>query len=621
MRRPIEVSVVLPTRVRDRVALAADPGTGVELLTLLAADRSPAVRRIVAGRAVPELLDLPAADRDLRTRQADEGAGTPEKIADGSGATVVTGWKVVHTGAMASLPPQPLVFAHLGAPNAVLYRAILAVFAQAKERFIVHLRPEDVAVELRRDDDEQLGQALEQLTEWGNLRADVDTGRVSSVEDFHRKRLLFQLTAAGQAAEQSIAFYEEAIGRRGQLQSVALGDIADQLSALVVLARREDPDPAAVHLILISLAERFGSLADNAQAFMSSLRRAIDFSDGDVDGFVAYKERLIDYIDRFIAELANSGARIARLLLELEELGHGRLLETAARREAADAVPDGGPSDGHDTRAAPGTGPDGGRGGGQGGEPDGEYRRALAGWENRWRGLRDWFVSRDAGHPSQARLLRQSAVTAIKQLIDTVGLLNERRAGRSDRSADFRTLARWFADAPDEAAMHRLWRAAFGLTPARHLTTAPADVPATTPWAKAPPIRISPQLRRTGSYERRGRLNKVADRSSARLLLMEQVEREAAQTAAARERLRTGGPVPLSRLDVLDPSAFRLFLGLLGDALAARGPEDTEVKTTTGDGSMEVRLTLVPDGGMVAIETEDGVLTGPEHVIEITVLA
>ncbi|GAA0922634.1 TIGR02677 family protein [Nonomuraea longicatena] len=570
---------------------------------------------------------------------------------------------------MASLPPQPQVFAHLGAPNAALYRAIMAVFARAKERFIVHLRPEDVAAELRRDDDEQLGQALDQLTEWGNLRADVDTGRVSSVEDFHRKRLLFQLTPAGQAAEQSIAFYEEAIGRRGQLQAVALGDIADQLSALVVLARREDPDPAAVHLILIALAERFGSLADNAQAFMSSLRRAIDFSDGDVDGFVAYKERLIDYIDRFIAELANSGARIARLLLELEELGHGRLLETAARREAADAVPDGGPSDDHggDERAGRGgeaggefreapAGRDGEADGehrkvpvGRDGEAGGEYRKALAGWENRWRGLRDWFVSRDAGHPSQARLLRQSAVTAIKQLIDTVGLLNERRAGRSDRSADFRTLARWFADAPDEAAMHRLWRAAFGLTPARHLTGtsaadgagtstgasvdgradaqtdgsagAPADVPATTPWAKAPPVRISPQLRRTGSYERRGRLNKVADRSTARRLLMEQVEREAAQTAAARERLRTGGPVPLSRLDVLDPTAFRLFLGLLGDAMAARRPEDTEVKTTTGDGSMEVRLTLVPDGGTVEIETEDGVLTGPEHVIEITVLA
>ncbi|MFD1536585.1 TIGR02677 family protein [Nonomuraea guangzhouensis] len=500
---------------------------------------------------------------------------------------------------MSSPTQEPQPFAHLSAPNAALYREVLRTFVSAKERFIVHLRPEDVAVELRRDSDEQLAGALDKLVEWGNLRADADTGRVTTVEEFHRKRLLFQLTQAGQAAEQAIAFYEEAIGRRGSLQSVALADIAEQLQSLALLAGEDEPDPARVHLLLLSLAERFSSLADNAQAFMASLRRAIDFSDGDVDGFVAYKERLIDYINRFIADLANSGARIAALLVELEGSDHERLLVLAAQREAADAVPDGADQ-------------------GQAQE------KALGSWRNRWRGLTDWFVSQDAGHPSQARLLRQAAVTAIKQLIDTVGLLNERRAGRSDRTADFRTLARWFAEAPDEASMHRLWRAAFGLTSARHLSVTAStleewqDVPAATPWAQAPPIRISPQLRRTGSYERRGKPNKVTDRTRARRLLLEQAEREAAETAAARARLRTDGPVLLSELEVLDPRAFRLFLGLLGDALAARHPDDAEVKTVTSDGSLEVRLALVPGGDLVEIRTDDGVLTGPEHIIEIT---
>ena len=460
------------------------------------------------------------------------------------------------------------------------YRRLLRIFARAKERFIVHLRPEDIAAELRADADDQLTEALDQLVKWGNLRADVDTSRVTTVEDFHRKRSLYQLTTEGQAAEQAIAFYEEAIGRRGQLQSVALADIAGQLQALLALARESDPDPAKVHLLLLSVAERFSSLADNAQAFMSALRRAIDFSDGDVDGFIAYKERLIDYINRFIADLANSGAQIAVLLTDLEAAGHERLLAVAARREAADAVPEGADAAASLARAE---------------------EQALDAWRNRWRGLDDWFTSRDAGHPSQARLLRQAAVTAIKQLIDAVGLLNERRSGRSDRSADFAALARWFAEAPDDAAAHRLWRAAFGLSPARHLSVTgdTADewenVPAGTPWGEAPPIRISPQLRKTGSYERRGKPSQVKDRSAARELLRRQAEQEAAQTAEARRRLRTSGPTLLSDLDVLDPRAFRLFLSLLGDALATRAPGDTEVKTVTNDGSLEVRLRLVPE--------------------------
>src|SRR6266700_3319742 len=486
------------------------------------------------------------------------------------------------------VPAAAQPFTHLGVPHAEHYRRLLRVFARAKQRFIVHLRPEDVAAELRVDADDQLTEALEQLVKWGNLRADVDTSRVTTVEDFHRKRSLYQLTAEGHAAEQAIAFYEEAIGRRGQLQSVALTDIADQLQALLALAKEGDPAPAKVHLLLLSVAERFSSLADNAQAFMSALRRSIDFSDGNVDGFIAYKERLIDYINRFIADLANSGAQIAVLLADLEAAGHERLLAVAARREAADAVPEGADAAVSLARAE---------------------QQALDGWRNRWRGLDDWFTSRDTGHPSQARMLRQAAVTAIKQLIDAVGLLNERRSGRSDRSADFRALARWFAEAPDDDAAHRLWRAAFGLCPARHLSVTAetaetwADLPPGTAWHDAPAIRISPQLRKTGSYERRGKPNQVRDRSAERELLRRQAEREAAETTAARQRVRTSGPTLLSDLDVLNTRAFQLFLALLGDALAVRKPGEAEVKTVTSDGTLEVRLSMVPDGGTATPQT------------------
>ncbi len=508
---------------------------------------------------------------------------------------------------------QPTVqpFAHLSAPNAELYRDVLVTFARARDRFIVHMRPEDVAAELGRPSTpETVSAALEQLVGWGNLRSDPDTGRVTTVADFHRARYLYQLTVAGQAAEEALAVYDAALGRRGALQSVALEDIANQLRALVALARAEvaDSDPAKVHLLLLGLVERFSGLADNAQAFMASLRRVIDFSDGDVEAFVAYKQRLIDYINRFIADLANRGAEIAALLEGLTPDEVERLLRLAVEREARDAMPD-----------LPDTADQGWA----------AYEAALSDtltmWHNRWRGLREWFVSTDPRHPSQARLLRSAAVTAITQLIDTVATLNERRSGRSDRSADFRALAQWFAEAPDDAAAHRLWRAAFGLTPARHLTVTVETVqqwqqvepPPSTPWAEAPGVEISPQLRRTGTYERRGQPARVADRDEARRMLEEHATREQREVTAARARLSTGGPVLLSQVDVLDTRVFRLFLGLLGDALSARQPGATEVETTTSDGTLLIRLTSVADAPVVEIPTEDGVLRGPEHVIEI----
>lgn len=505
-----------------------------------------------------------------------------------------------------ALPTAPTPFAHLQAKHAELYRAIMATFVRAKERFTVHLRPEDVLADLGEATDlDAVTSALVQLAEWGNLRSDPDTGRVTTVEDFHRARYLYQLSQAGQAAEQAIAVYEEAVGARGALQSVALADIASQLRALLALAREaeavgEVTDDARVHLLLLTIADRFACLADNAQAFMASLRRTIDFADTDVDAFVAYKERLIAYIERFIADLANSGAEIASLAVEIERAGVARLLLAAARREASDAAPSGDASD--DAVAA-----------------------ALGHWSNRWNGLCSWFLSPDAHRPSQAKLLRAAAISAITQLLGAVAVINERRSGRSDRSADFRTLARWFARAPDDAAAHRLWRAAFGLCPARHLTVTSAtreswesDPPTpNTAWAEAQPLRISPQLRRSGSYERRGQLHRLIDRSGARALLAERAREEAEQAAIARSVLATGGEIRLSDLKPLDQRVFRMFLALLGDALATRVPGASEVATSSGDGTMWIKLTALPDAPPVEIETLDGVLTGPEHLIEI----
>ena len=501
-------------------------------------------------------------------------------------------------------------FAHLTVPNAELYRRVMGVFVQAKRRFAVHLRPEDVeealsveagaAVELQAVSD-----ALKRLEEFGNLRSDPDTSRVTTVEDFHRARFLYQLTLRGEAVEEALEAYDRALGRRGALQAVALADIAEQLRALLELAGQPAADPAKVHLLLRGLVDRFTDLAGNAQAFMASLQRSIDLHDADPDAFRAYKDRLIDYLERFIADLVTTGAEIAGLVGSVERAGVERLLDEAAWREAADAAPGADAAAGDDPRQV-------------------EYERGRVLWRVRWRGFRSWFVS-EPRHPSQAKLLRSQARAAIPQLLQVVAALNERRAGRSDRSADFRTLATWFAEAPDEGAMHRLWRAAFGLAPARHLTVdadtvasrAEHPVPASTSWTDAPTLSISPRLRRTGSYERRGKPNRVLDRSAERARLAELAARQAAETAAARAALVTSRPTRLGDVGTLDPAAFALFLALLGDALTARVPGRRSVTTTTSDGTMLVRLTALDGGRVAEVRTPAGVFRGPDHLIEI----
>jgi uncharacterized protein (TIGR02677 family) len=301
---------------------------------------------------------------------------------------------------------------------------------------------------------------------------------------------------------------------------------------------------------------------------------------------MSFKTRLIDYLQRFIGDLVTRSSQIAELLIHLRPLERA-LLQIAAERDARNAAPG---DVAMDTEAVD---------------------TRLIAWNERWAGLMRWFVS-DGRDRAQAELLRASALSAIPRLLQAVSLLHERRAGRSDRAADFRRLALWFAVAGGDANSHRLWRAAFALSPARHLALAVADekVSANTPWRDSPGIAVLPKLREQGVLPTRGAPPRILDRSAERSLLAARVAKEAAQTEAARQRLA-------SELGRLDSSSFRLFLTLRGEALASQTDPDKPVERLSGDGTLIVRLVPLAARTEAEIATDLGTFRGRDHLLLI----
>jgi uncharacterized protein (TIGR02677 family) len=197
----------------------------------------------------------------------------------------------------------------------------------------------------------------------------------------------------------------------------------------------------------------------SAQTTMGS-RRLQNVRAKYVDAVLNYKQRLIEYIRQFVGDLVSRSGAISEDINDLQ-LRIDAMLQSVARRQARNAPP---------------------------GEEQAAYEAELKMWDERWQGLRMWFVGGPNGERSQSEQLRSRARAAIPQLLAAIIAINERRSGRSDRSADFKSLAHWFLDCDGDEDAHRLARAAFALNPARHYaenTAAAAAVHCVAPQVEA----------------------------------------------------------------------------------------------------------------------------------------
>ena len=338
-----------------------------------------------------------------------------------------------------------------------------------------------------------------------------------------------------------------------------------------------------------------------AQRFMQFLQSTIELHDLTLEDFIDYKDRLIDYLQRFVNDLITSASEIEQIVTALEAGGVRDRFAGIARRARADALD---PNDPEMLAA--------------------ERQRR----EDRWDGLRLWFLG-DAGGRSQAETLRARAREAIPALLIALQSFHDRRESGSDRQRDWRQLARWFAEAPDDSAAHRLWRVAFAMTPARHLRIneetlerrEQAGESVRTSWLEAEPMWLEPRLRKSGRTGPTGRVPEMVDLSRERELLRRMSAEENAQIARAHRLLARGEPMWLSDFAELESAAFDLLLDLLGRAMTAaagRSPDEFPVVATSTDGSLCIELASPADPQRtVRICTSAGTLRGPDHRVTI----
>jgi uncharacterized protein (TIGR02677 family) len=473
------------------------------------------------------------------------------------------------------------LFRYLTADESTDYLAVMDLFAGT---LLTDLSATEVVAQLA-----DRGRVLErdvaearcrQLVAWGNLVPSIRDARVSSVAEYIRSRSRYQVSKLGGRVHRDAIEILQATDGAREVARELLGQIVQSLDRITAQLERADVDADALAGEVTTVFGNQRVFTDSVRDFYAYLAGILTRYDLGGEEYAQFKELLLVYVDLITADVNRHAPAVS-----------GRVRQVISRLDVLLAI----------LASLPGLV-----------LPDGTpIERARGRTRADWSELASWY---DAEHGrSGPEQLRAAAAQALSQLITNAKRLLDSSGTGFSRRADFLRLARWFHATADDDA-HRLYAAAFGAYPARHLLFGPDEpdprIGPTASWWNADPVQVPVSLRERGDRALRGRTSRVPDPAADRRRLIAEARREAEQRRAAASELAITGALHGA---TLSPAARDLLLDLLGDLLT-RGDAETV------DHDLGLRLIATP-GPDTVISSADGTTTVHGHRLVIEGIA
>lgn len=494
------------------------------------------------------------------------------------------------------LKPIPEI-TYLNTENTWRYRAILRFFYRQHERLRHYLFPEEVYSYLKQFEafqtytEDMLEQDLQRLVAWGNLIPRQETGRVSSIEEFKRKKFRYQCSPYTVEIERMVHQLEqlgESFG--GSLERTLFDRLLQLLGELTTrdispfraeneqLYRVEMMPLEEVNLLWEDLFDQFRKLTENAADYLAYLKSEKIEDLMQTEDFLLYKEALMAYLRNFMAALQKSSLRIESILLHVDDQWLERTVERVADYQMS--IPR------LDEKI--------------------DKEEIITRLKEQWNSLRYWFLGVN-GNDSELLYMQNETNETIRKMTRFAQRLGERYQNMRSRRKDYLHLAGWFLNLSMEEA-HKLSACVFGVFHTRHLYTDPGrteDIDADL-WHEPPAVlTIKP---RTRHYRERTKPSAIEDRSAAKQqmlqqhLLMREAERKLIEQITRNDRIR------LSELPAVDPYVRKTLLQWM---TRASGQEDGTAKTESG---RKFKLILLDDE-MIELASSDGIMRMPNYLI------
>ncbi|WP_214317375.1 TIGR02677 family protein [Nonomuraea sediminis] len=424
-----------------------------------------------------------------------------------------------------------------------------------------------------------------QLEKWGNLVRSVRDARVATVAEWVRSRSRYQVSKLGGRVHRQVEEILRATDGAREVARELLGGTVEILDRIIGRLESGDPidaDAMAADVTTVFNNQRF--FTDSVRDFYAYLHQVLSRYDLVGAEYGEFKSLLLDYVDLITADVSRHAPavadRVARIIPRLD-----RILQAFTQLPALTS------QDGSPAERSPG--------------------RTHAEWEE----LAAWYGARDGrSGPVQ---LRAAAEQALGQLIANAKRMLAASSTGVSRRADLLRLARWFAEADTKAA-HRIFAAAFGAYPARHLLMGPdepdAHVTAATSWWEAAPVHVPVSLRERGDRAARGRTSRVPDPGLEHELMRRQAEQAHARSLTAATELIAVGDL---RHAHISPAARNLLLDQLAQ-LFATGYDGTTPRSAQNS-DLGFALHACPSSGsLTVIHSEDGDLTVHDVMLKVT---
>ncbi|MEK4252035.1 TIGR02677 family protein [Paenibacillus sp. FSL W7-1287] len=459
------------------------------------------------------------------------------------------------------------------------YRAILRYFYIQHERLREFLMPEEVYIHLKvspyfeKYEMEELHSDLASLVKWRNLRAQQESGKVKTIDEFKKKRFRYQITPYTVEFERMLIQFEHQSEQFGG--SLEKSHFERMYRTLQSIKHSSDKSAESCAQLWDDLLTYFKKITQNTSDYFAYLRSEDASEQMKSEAFFLYKDQFTRYLRDFIINLQRTAASIQDIMLSLHREEMREFLRKVSRHEESVFRF----------------------------ERLGEQVDHVGELEATWFNVKAWFIGDEMGESQYENVLEQTN-EAIRRMTRIIQRLGERSMLHRSRKDDYLHLARWFSNLPSIEEAHKLSAIVFGLSHTKHLYSdhIPTDDIYTDVWDEAP--MAHERVPRIRTYREKFRANAAeshADKKeSTKAAYLERRQHE----QQIIEQYLDGHTIEIERLPVVQPFVRKLLLSWIGKAMVKA---DRTIKTEYGD-VVKVKLDR---SRTITLTAEDGQLEMP----------